>query len=89
MTAEASALIDEILLYVRQGLEERFSMYTERGWSLERIGSARDVARRMLEVVPFPATGVVTPIPDQPLSASRGFLKGMDIEGMREEEDRF
>jgi bifunctional DNA-binding transcriptional regulator/antitoxin component of YhaV-PrlF toxin-antitoxin module len=37
----------------------------------------------------FVKNGVITLVPDQPLSALRGFLKGIDIEGVREEEDRF
>jgi len=28
--------------------------------------------------------GVITMIPDQPLSALRGFLKGMNVQGVRE-----
>jgi bifunctional DNA-binding transcriptional regulator/antitoxin component of YhaV-PrlF toxin-antitoxin module len=37
----------------------------------------------------FVKNGVITLVPDQPLSALRGFLKGIDIGGVREEEDRF
>jgi len=37
----------------------------------------------------FAKNGVITMIPDQPLSSLRGFLKGMDVEGVREKEDRF
>lgn len=37
----------------------------------------------------FARNGVITMIPDQPLSALRGFLKGMKVEGVREKEDRF
>ena len=37
----------------------------------------------------FARNGVITMIPDQPLSALRGFLKGMNVEGVREKEDRF
>jgi AbrB family looped-hinge helix DNA binding protein len=33
--------------------------------------------------------GVITLIPDRPLSSLRGFLKGMEINGFREKEDRF
>jgi bifunctional DNA-binding transcriptional regulator/antitoxin component of YhaV-PrlF toxin-antitoxin module len=36
----------------------------------------------------FARNGVITLVPDRPLSALRGFLKGMDIEGVREKEDR-
>lgn len=32
--------------------------------------------------------GVVHMIPEKPLSFFKGFLKGMDAEGMREDEDR-
>jgi bifunctional DNA-binding transcriptional regulator/antitoxin component of YhaV-PrlF toxin-antitoxin module len=37
----------------------------------------------------FARNGVITMVPDQPLSALRGFLKGMNVEGAREKEDRF
>lgn len=37
----------------------------------------------------FARNGVITLVPDQPLSALRGFLKGMNVEGAREKEDRF
>ncbi len=33
--------------------------------------------------------GVITLIPDRPLSSLRGFLKGMEIDGFREKKDRF
>ena len=36
----------------------------------------------------FVKNGVITLVPDQPLSALRGFLKGMNVDGIREEEDR-
>lgn len=36
----------------------------------------------------FVRGGVITLVPDQPLSALRGFLKGMNTEGVREKEDR-
>ena len=36
----------------------------------------------------FVKGGVITLVPDQPLSALRGFLRGMDVEGVREKEDR-
>lgn len=49
-----SSLIDKITQQVREGLEERFSSYTERGHSLEGIGQPEDVARRMLATVPSP-----------------------------------
>ena len=37
----------------------------------------------------FAKNGVITLVPDRPLSAMRGFIRGMNIEGVREEEDRF
>ena len=37
----------------------------------------------------FARNGVITMIPDQPISALRGFLRGMNVEGVREKEDRF
>jgi bifunctional DNA-binding transcriptional regulator/antitoxin component of YhaV-PrlF toxin-antitoxin module len=36
----------------------------------------------------FVRGGVITLVPDQPLAALRGFLKGMNTEGVREKEDR-
>ncbi len=36
----------------------------------------------------FVKNGVITLVPDKPLSALRGFLKGMSMDGVREEEDR-
>jgi bifunctional DNA-binding transcriptional regulator/antitoxin component of YhaV-PrlF toxin-antitoxin module len=36
----------------------------------------------------FVRGGVITLVPDQPLSALRGFLKGMNTEGIRDKEDR-
>jgi AbrB family looped-hinge helix DNA binding protein len=32
--------------------------------------------------------GVITLIPDRPISELRGFVKGMDSSGLREKEDR-
>jgi AbrB family looped-hinge helix DNA binding protein len=32
--------------------------------------------------------GVITMVPDQPLSAMKGFLRGMKTAGMREKKDR-
>jgi AbrB family looped-hinge helix DNA binding protein len=32
--------------------------------------------------------GVITLIPDKPIAAMRGFLRGMRIEGFREKKDR-
>jgi bifunctional DNA-binding transcriptional regulator/antitoxin component of YhaV-PrlF toxin-antitoxin module len=32
----------------------------------------------------FAKNGVILVVPDQPLAALRGFLKGMDIQGVRE-----
>jgi bifunctional DNA-binding transcriptional regulator/antitoxin component of YhaV-PrlF toxin-antitoxin module len=36
----------------------------------------------------FVKNGVITLVPDQPLSTLRGFLKGMNVDEVREEEDR-
>jgi AbrB family looped-hinge helix DNA binding protein len=33
--------------------------------------------------------GVITLVPDKPLSAMRGFLRGMRTDGFREKKDRF
>ena len=55
MTRRAAALIDEITQRVREGLEERLSAYADQGRPLEKIGSPRELARRMLEVVPVPS----------------------------------
>jgi hypothetical protein len=52
MTVRANHLIDEITQRVREGLEERFSAYDERGESLDRIGRPEELARRMLATVP-------------------------------------
>ncbi len=57
-----SSLIDKITQQVREGLEERFSSYTERGHSLEGIGQPEDVARRMLATVPSPPSRWTRPI---------------------------
>ncbi|HEX4964309.1 MAG TPA: hypothetical protein VF173_26040 [Thermoanaerobaculia bacterium] len=53
MTRKAHALIDEITQHVKQGLEERLAAYDDGGRPLEGIGSPRDLARRMLEIVPL------------------------------------
>jgi len=55
MTRKAHALIDEITQHVKQGLEERLSPLDTPGRSLDGIGSPRDLARRMLEIVPVPS----------------------------------
>jgi bifunctional DNA-binding transcriptional regulator/antitoxin component of YhaV-PrlF toxin-antitoxin module len=34
----------------------------------------------------FAKNGVITLVPDRPLSSMRGFLRGMNIEGVREDE---
>jgi len=52
MKAKSSALIRDVARYVQQGLEQKLSSYPEEGPALERIGSAKELARRMLEVVP-------------------------------------
>jgi hypothetical protein len=53
MTRKAHALIDEITQHVKEGLEERLSPFDAPGRSLDGIGSPRDLARRMLEIVPI------------------------------------
>jgi hypothetical protein len=47
--------IDEVTQHVRRALEKRRSSYAERGRSLEEIGPAEELARRMVEVVPEPS----------------------------------
>ena len=37
----------------------------------------------------FAKNGVIIVIPDQPLAAFRGFLKGMNVQGVREKFSRF
>jgi|tagenome__1003787_1003787.scaffolds.fasta_scaffold15470685_1 bifunctional DNA-binding transcriptional regulator/antitoxin component of YhaV-PrlF toxin-antitoxin module len=37
----------------------------------------------------FAKNGIIIVIPDQPLAALRGFLKGMNIQGVREKPSRF
>jgi AbrB family looped-hinge helix DNA binding protein len=32
--------------------------------------------------------GIITLVPDRPISELRGFVKGMEISGLRDEEDR-
>ncbi len=54
MAPKTHSVIDEITQHLKEGLEERFSAYAEQGQSLAGIGSAKDVARRMLEAVPLP-----------------------------------
>lgn len=49
----------------------------------------REVAIRSGQVVQVIAKGgVITLVPDRPLSELRGFVKGMSIEGFREKADR-
>jgi hypothetical protein len=55
MTRKAHALIDEITQHVKEGLEERLSPFDAPGRSLDGIGSPKDLARRMLEIVPIPS----------------------------------
>jgi AbrB family looped-hinge helix DNA binding protein len=44
------------------------------------------VAGQVLQVIA--KSGVITLIPDRPLSALRGFARGMKTEGFREKKDR-
>ena len=58
-----------------------------------RIEIPEDIRREISlstgqKVYIFARNGVITMVPDQPLSALRGFLKGMNVEGVREKEDR-
>jgi AbrB family looped-hinge helix DNA binding protein len=55
------------------------------------------IPREIREEVPLQAgqvvqvlvkNGVITLVPDRPLSSLRGFLKGMETTGFREKEDR-
>lgn len=49
----------------------------------------REVTIRSGQVVQIIAKGgVITLVPDRPLSELQGFVKGMDIEGYREKADR-
>ncbi len=50
-----ATFIDDVTRYVRRALEERRSSYAERGRSLEEIGPAEELARKMVEVVPEPS----------------------------------
>ncbi len=53
MTRKAHTLVDEITQHVKQGLEERLSTFDGHERSLAGIGSPRDLAQRMLEIVPM------------------------------------
>ena len=48
MTLRAAALVDEITQRLKEGLEERLSIYADRGHTLDEIGPAEELARRML-----------------------------------------
>jgi hypothetical protein len=48
-------MVEEITQRLREGLEERLSTFADRGRSLDEIGPAEELARRMLEVVPIPS----------------------------------
>jgi hypothetical protein len=50
-----ATFIDEVTRYVRRALEERRTSYAQHGRSLEEIGPADELARRMVEVVPEPS----------------------------------
>jgi AbrB family looped-hinge helix DNA binding protein len=45
------------------------------------------VAGQVLQVIA--KNGVIILIPDRPMSALRGFVKGLKTEGFREKKDRF
>lgn len=48
----ATAFIEKVTAHLRRGLEERLSTYVEHGRSLEEMGSAEELAERMLQAVP-------------------------------------
>jgi hypothetical protein len=47
--------IDEVTRYVRNALEERRTSYAEHGRTLEEIGPAKELARKMVGVLPEPS----------------------------------
>ena len=44
--------VDKVTAHLRRGLEEKLSRYVEHGHSLDEIGSAEELADRMLQAVP-------------------------------------
>jgi hypothetical protein len=48
----ATVFLDRVTARLRRGLEERLSHYVEHGRSLDEIGSAEELADRMLQAVP-------------------------------------
>jgi hypothetical protein len=48
----ATLFIDKVTAHLRRGLRERLSQYVEHGHSLDEIGTAEDLADRMLQAVP-------------------------------------
>jgi hypothetical protein len=48
----AAIFIDKVTAHLRRGLQERLSLYVEHGHSLDEIGSAEELADRMLQAVP-------------------------------------
>lgn len=49
----ATVFIDKVTAHLRRGLKERLSQYVEHGHSLDEIGSAEELADRMLQAVPM------------------------------------
>jgi hypothetical protein len=47
--------IDQVTRYLRSALEERRTSYAEHGRSLEEIGPAEELARKMVGIVPEPS----------------------------------
>lgn len=50
--AASTFFVDQVTAHLRRGLEERLSQYVEHGHSLTEIGSAEELADRMLQAVP-------------------------------------
>lgn len=48
----ATLFVDKVTARLRRGLEERLAQYVEHGHSLAEIGSAEELADRMLQAVP-------------------------------------
>lgn len=55
MSSKAAVLIDEITHYVKQGLEEKLSRFSDREEALDEMGSPRELANRMLQTLPLPS----------------------------------
>jgi hypothetical protein len=53
VAAKTSTLIAEITHHLQEALEERLAMYADQERPLEHIGSTRELARRMVELLPL------------------------------------